>query len=117
MDTLINLYQGRIRQAQTHGDLNRNSMEEMRSDIEDLQRKTDALTIACQAMWEIIRTQTNISDDMIVRKMQEVDARDGRVDGKMSLSLSECPQCGRKSNASRGTCLYCGTPLPTKHVV
>lgn len=117
MDTLINLYQhGCVREAQMSPQPGKSVTDQMQAEIDDLKRKTDALTIACQALWELVCAQTGANNETILRKMQEIDARDGRVDGKITLSLAECPQCGRKSNANRGSCLYCGTRLKVQHV-
>ena len=117
MDLLIDLYQqGRIASAQATADQAKDLATQFRWEVDDLRRKADALTITCQALWEILRTQTGMRDDQILAKMQEIDARDGRVDGKISTTLAECPKCRRKSNSARKSCLYCGTALPVRHV-
>jgi hypothetical protein len=117
MDLLIDLYQqGRIAQAQATAEQAKDVAKHFRWELDDLRRKTDALTITCQALWEILRAQTGLRDDQILAKMQEIDARDGRVDGKISTTLAECPKCRRKSNSTRKCCLYCGTMLPLQNV-
>jgi len=86
--------------------------QQLQSEINNLKRKIDALTIGCQALWELLREKTGMTDEMILDKMQEIDLRDGREDGKISTTVSQCPNCGRGSNTSRKTCLYCGALLP-----
>jgi hypothetical protein len=81
-------------------------------DIEDLERRTEALTLACQALWEILQEELNLSEAAILKKMEEVDLRDGSLDGRMSADVTACPGCQRSNKASRSQCLYCGEPLP-----
>lgn len=117
MDFLIDLYQhGRINEARNKAERAKEVAQQVRWDLDDLKRKADALTITCQALWEILRTQTAMSDNEILLKMEEIDARDGRLDGKISTTLTACPSCNRKSNSNRKVCLYCGADLPVKHV-
>ncbi len=82
-------------------------MELMRA----LQRRMEHLTLACQAMWELIRENSNISEEMLAERIQEVDIRDGVVDGKMRAQVVDCPTCGRKTNIKRGFCVICGDPV------
>ena len=109
----IDLYQqGQINAATSKAEQAKQSTESLQRQIEDLQRKSDALTIACQALWEIVRGQAEINDRVLLKKMEEIDLRDGRADGKISMMFVECRNCGRKSNSIRKGCLYCGAPLP-----
>src|SRR5688500_15897868 len=100
MDILFDLYQQRqIGEAQSRASDAKNASDQLRFEVRDLKRRADALTIACQALWEIVRAQGSLGDEALVAKMQEVDARDGRADGRISTTLLPCPTCGRKSNA------------------
>lgn len=81
-------------------------------DLEDLERRTEALTLACQALWEILQEELNLSEAAILKKMQEVDLRDGALDGRMTTDVTACPSCRRSNKASRPHCIYCGEPLP-----
>ena len=117
MSFLFDLYQqGQISTATTKAEQAKRSAESMQIELDDLKRKADGLTIACQAMWEIVRTMGGISDEVLLRKMEEIDLRDGRADGKISATLMLCSSCGRKSNSDRKSCLYCGTAMPVGHV-
>jgi hypothetical protein len=117
MQILIDLYQqGRINEASNKAENAKEAAEGARWDIKDLQRRCDALTIACQALWEVVRQQTGMKDSALLERMAEIDSRDGKVDGKISATLLPCSRCGRKSNARRKDCLYCGAMLPVTHV-
>ena len=56
------------------------------ADIADVRRLVDRLTLACQAMWELLRDRSDLTEEDIEAKILEIDARDGRVDGKIATS-------------------------------
>jgi hypothetical protein len=117
MSLFIDLYQqGQIASATAKAEHAKTETEILRHQITDLQRKSDALTIACQALWELLRPRMDIDDGALLAKMQEIDLRDGRADGKISTALIPCPRCHRQSNGARKNCLYCGEVLPVTHV-
>jgi hypothetical protein len=77
-----------------------------------LQRRVDFLTIASQAMWELLRERLGMSDQQILDRIKVVDLRDGKADGKISKSILSCPQCQRNNQSGQSQCVYCGTALP-----
>lgn len=85
------------------------------ADIADVRRQVDRLTLACQAMWELIRDRTGLTEEDIEAKILEIDARDGSVDGKISTKSVNCTSCGRPTNSRRGSCVMCGAPIKREH--
>ena len=85
------------------------------TDIADISRKVDRLSLACQAMWELLRDRSELTEDDIEAKILEIDGRDGRVDGKIATKLVDCAACGRPTNSRRGSCVMCGAPLKRDH--
>lgn len=81
------------------------------SDLDDLKRKVASLEIANQAMFEFLQSRFDIGESDILKKMEEIDLRDGNFDGKPVPAVVLCPQCGRNSSESRSTCVYCGAAL------
>ena len=79
--------------------------------VEDLQRHVERLSLACQAMWELLRECSNLTEEDLEKKILEVDGRDGRVDGKMGNQVLDCPACGRKTSSKRNACVMCGAPI------
>jgi hypothetical protein len=73
-----------------------------------LENKVESLALACQSLWELLRENTKLTEQDLEAKMEQVDLRDGRQDGKMSSVSSACPDCGRKTSRRRPRCLYCG---------
>lgn len=89
----------------------------LRNQVEDLQRRLDTLTLAAQALWELVRAQGRYSDTNLLEKMQEVDLRDGEADGRITSGLVNCPGCGRRNRSTRRHCVFCGASLPSTHVM
>lgn len=85
------------------------------ADIANISRQVDRLSLACQAMWELLRDRSDLTEDDIEAKILEIDGRDGRVDGKIATKLTNCTACGRPTNSSRGSCVMCGAPLKREH--
>ena len=73
-----------------------------------VERRLEALSLACQSMWELCSAEFKLSEEQLIAKMQEVDLRDGKLDGRMSPQAQECERCNRRANARRDKCLYCG---------
>jgi hypothetical protein len=117
MDLIIDVYQqGQIAEAQAKAANASERAKQLEREIDDLKRRADALTIANQALWEILRVKLGLDDQIVVRKMQEIDLRDGEADGKISPRPVTCPRCSRNSNSKRRACLYCGAALPAGHL-
>jgi len=47
----------------------------------------------------------------LLRRMAEIDQRDGRKDGKMGGAPVPCRKCGRITNTVQKYCVYCGDPV------
>lgn len=107
MNTLIDGYQ-RHRLTKTGATAN---YTDDTAEVDDLRRRVDILGIACQALWELLKTQGQLDETVIFNKMQEIDARDGRLDGKSSPDVIDCAKCGRTNNALATSCMYCGATL------
>ncbi len=84
-------------------------------DIAGLQRHVERLSLACQAMWELLRDSSGLTEADIEAKILEIDARDGRVDGKIATQVLDCPSCGKATNSRRSCCVICGAPLRRQH--
>jgi hypothetical protein len=108
--------QAQINHAQSRAAHAQSVAEQLRWELDTLKRKSDALTLACQALWEIVRTEIGLSDSALLERMRDIDVRDGKLDGRITPRVAECPRCGRKSKATRKDCIYCGTTLPTENV-
>lgn len=85
-------------------------------DVQQLANRIDSLALTCQAMWELLREKTDLTDEDLRQRMEEVDLRDGTADGRLKPVAVDCNECGRPVNSRRGTCLYCGHEMQAEHV-
>ena len=60
------------------------------------------------ALWEIVRFQCGLTDEDILRKVSEIDLRDGVLDGKNEGTPTICPGCGQRVSTRNPACPYCG---------
>jgi hypothetical protein len=72
----------------------------------------DHLSLTCMAMWERLRESGGHTDEELLKRMAEIDLRDGVMDGKVRVPPRDCSSCGRKNNVKRSNCLYCGQTFP-----
>lgn len=76
--------------------------------LHQLEAKVDGLALTCQALFEILQSQSGVTEEQLAQKMEEIDLRDGTKDGRISPAKKVCSQCGRRASPNRGNCLYCG---------
>jgi hypothetical protein len=103
--------QTRIADAERVAESAESKAERLSRSITDLQRQVDRLSLACQALWEMLRERSDMTEEELDAKILETDGRDGSVDGKIGVQAMDCPSCGRKTNSKRSSCLMCGAPL------
>lgn len=80
-------------------------------EVQRLDAKIDRLAIICQALWELVRENTNLTESDIEQRIKAIDARDGRIDGKITGGPVKCPKCARPGHTRNRACAYCGAPL------
>lgn len=81
----------------------------------DLKNQIDRLTLATQAMWELIRDKFGIEESELINKVVEIDLRDGRKDGKITSQARCCPSCKRPMSSKSNTCVFCNYTTSKKH--
>src|SRR5262245_48274139 len=102
MELFIEAHQyQRINAAENKAASAKDVADRMRYEVRDLHRKIDGLTLACQALWEILRAQTGMNSDLLLAKIQEIDLRDGKFNGKITGKVLQCHGCGRPTGSSR----------------
>lgn len=80
-----------------------------------LENNLRRLMLINQAMWELLRGQTSVTDEQLFEKIEEIDLRDGRLDGQFNpATVRQCSHCGRTLSRSHPRCIYCGQPGPTR---
>lgn len=98
-------------------DSSRSNSDRIHHEAQRLEAKIDTLAIISQAMWEMIREKTDLTEKDIEAKIAEIDIRDGRRDGKITGKPTQCPACDRPTHTRLKACPYCGTALKKTHIV
>ncbi|WP_145212363.1 hypothetical protein [Planctomycetes bacterium TBK1r] len=84
-------------------------------EIARLEDKIESLALTCQALWEVARDHSGLSDEQLLAKVSEIDLRDGVADGKMGSGTDSCGKCGRTLSKRRMSCMYCGEQRVKQH--
>ena len=74
----------------------------------ELSAAIDKLILITRAMWEITAKEKGLTDEDLINKVNEIDLRDGKADGKITRAIRQCPSCGRNLFVGHRKCLYCG---------
>jgi len=93
--------QERISTVRTHDSLARDAAHR-------LEAKVDQLALLCQAMFELLQASSGLTDDQLNKKILEIDARDGQIDGRITPRVKKCPKCDGTISPQFGRCLFCG---------
>ncbi len=116
MDFIWDLHQeSRINRLSTEADRASSKADAVVNDYARLQRRVERLALATQAMWELLRDHSSLTEEQLQTKILEVDLRDGKTDGKIKTQITDCPSCKARTNSKRTLCVMCGAPLPVAH--
>ena len=78
-------------------------------EIRKLKDQVDHLSLVCQAMCELME-EVGFNKKMMLAKIQEIDLRDGKLDGKYTKQ-HVCTGCARPIAPRHIKCIYCRTPV------
>jgi hypothetical protein len=86
---------------------------EAQTNVELLTHDVDRLLMISEAMWTLMKQQHGYTDDVLIKLIEQIDARKTIVDG---ITVKDpprlCPGCHRPNSAKRLFCIYCGKPIP-----
>ena len=81
------------------------------TDIIELEAQVNHLSLVCRAMWSLIRQQTDLSEQMLIARVKDLDLSDGTKDNKFRQTR-ECYGCGKTIGPKEENCIYCGVKIP-----
>lgn len=82
---------------------------ESTSSTRQLEREVNRLLMITEALWEIIQEREGLSDEHLVAKIDEIDFRDGALDGRLAKTPpTKCSACNRTLPKRQPVCIYCG---------
>lgn len=96
--------------AQTTGQLAARTASEVRTQNDAIKFDVEKLFMITEALWECLKQQHGYTDESLINMIEEIDLRDGRLDGKVAKSADRpaCKDCGRILIRRQARCLYCG---------
>lgn len=94
-----------------------NRVDQLLDRTAEQERRIDRLVLACQALCELLRERDGLTSAEIQAKINEIDLRDGVLDGKMKPQVVKCSGCGRPVSSSRPKCIFCETTNPVDYFV
>ncbi len=74
--------QSNIHAANSAANRARSSANRASRQAERLEEKVDALALTCQALWEIVREDRNLTEDHLLAKIEQINLRHGWSDGR-----------------------------------
>ena len=88
------------------------NINRLSTQLQDLENRVDSLSLICQAMWELLQERTNVTENMLIEKVNEIDLEDGKLDSKRSKPVTYCLECHRPLSKRHHRCLYCDRRHP-----
>lgn len=104
----------RIRAAETQAGHTQFGMQDIQRQLVELRAAIDRVALTNQAMWELVRERTELTDADLQAKVDDVDRRDGTADDRMAQPAVTCPRCRRPNAVARARCLYCGSQIAAR---
>ena len=102
----------RAQRAQSAGERAARTATDVRAQNETIQADIERLFMITESLWTILKEKHGYTDDNLTEMMQDIDLRDGKLDGKVAKEQNPtCPKCERTLIGKHSICLYCGTPV------
>ena len=74
-----------------------------------LEDRLDRLSLICMAMWTLIQSETNLTEEDLLQRVSEIDLMDGVADGRITRQVTRCGRCDRPMSSRHTRCIYCGS--------
>ena len=78
-------------------------------DRRHLEDRLERLALICMAMWSLVQSATELTEDDLLQAVRDIDLMDGVVDGKITRQVYRCGKCDRPVSSRHTRCIYCGS--------
>ncbi len=85
---------------------------DLQAQVYELQSRLDRMALTMTAMWEVLTKETEITEEQLMEKINDLDIDDGVMDGKIDPEQRVCKQCGKPIKRRQLRCGYCETFSP-----
>jgi hypothetical protein len=81
--------------------------------LRDLEQRYERMTLVTNALWQLLKAHTGLTDADLKKYIEKVDLSDGVRDGKVTRTKGamDCPHCSRRVLKSATVCAWCGGKL------
>lgn len=76
--------------------------------VRELEEKVDHLSLICQAMWKVLKSNFLLEEKDLAKIVRKVDLVDGKTNKKNTKSPVKCIACRRMNHPRHEHCIYCG---------
>lgn len=112
LDILYDIHQnGRIAGAEASAEQAAHKAERIAQNIEEMEERIDKLALVNYALWSLLEERLGVTEDELVARVQDLDLKDGKLDGRVQGGVINCPDCQRPLSQRHRKCLYCGFEL------
>lgn len=73
-----------------------------------IEKRLDKLVLVVQAMWSLVAEKSGLTETDLLRRVTELDAQDGAVDGRITRPPVRCSKCDATICRKFNRCLFCG---------
>ncbi len=89
------------------------SARDAKTEVGILKAEVDRLLMITEALWTILQEEHGYDDDILVNRINEIDLRDGHLDGRVAKQggPAKCQNCQKSLSKRHHKCLYCGTDV------
>ena len=89
------------------------TVDSLRRQLLYSQQRLDKALLAVEALVELLAEHEIMSREDILDRMETIDLRDGKLDGKVTAEVVNCVACNRPISPTMAKCLYCGEERPS----
>lgn len=111
-DILYDLHQnGKIGEASSKANASLRQAERAGDRVADVEERLDKMALLNLALWTLLRDKLGVTDEELAKRVEELDLRDGQLNGRVQSAPVDCPDCQRPLHQRHRRCLYCGFAL------
>jgi len=98
----------RIAEAKAAGQRGSAKALDAMREVRAMEDRIDKLALVCRAMWELLKENTDLTEEHLMARVEQIDLSDGRDDGKVKAKVQKCAKCDRTLAQRHKKCMYCG---------
>ncbi len=85
------------------------SQRQKSGSVEMLETRLERLSLVCRALWSLLAEKTDLTEEQLINRMNQIDLQDGVADGRLKKQADNCPRCGRLISPRHASCMFCGS--------